>query len=56
MPGNGLAFAVRVGCQQHGIGGLTGFQDGVDVAFVAVDQLVGHGKAVLGIDRAVLAT
>ncbi len=36
------------------VGGLGGLGDGLDVLLVLLDQLVAHGEAVLGIDRAFL--
>ncbi len=50
MPGNGLAFAVRVGCQKDVVSVLDGLGDGIDVLLVALDQLVLHRKILRGID------
>jgi len=51
VPGNRLAFAVRVGGQQHFVGFLGGLDDGFDVLGVALDDLVFHAE-IFGIDRA----
>ena len=55
VPGDGLTLAVRVGGEQHIVGTGSCLEDGVDVALVAVDQLVGHGKTLRRVDRAVFA-
>jgi hypothetical protein len=54
VPGNGLALAVQVGGEIDVLGGLGRPGDRLDVFLVALDHLVIHGKAVLGIDRALL--
>ncbi len=51
VPGNRLAFAVRVGCQQHFVGLLGGLDDGLDVLGVALDDLIFHAE-IFSIDRA----
>ncbi len=52
VPGDGLAFAVRVRCEEDGVGVLDGLGDGIDVLRVAVDDLVLHAEVVVGIDGA----
>ena len=52
VPGDGFAFAVRVGRQVEVLGFLERARDGVDVFFVALDRLVVHGEVLVGIDRA----
>jgi hypothetical protein len=52
VPGNGLAFAIRVSRQEQAIRLLERLGDGVNVLFVLLDQLVLHGEVVIGIDRA----
>ena len=54
MPGDGLAFAIRVGCENQGVGTLQRLTDGAYVFLVAIDDLVLHREAVLGVDGAVL--
>ena len=51
MPGNGLAFAVRVSGQHQAIRLFQRPLDRLHVAFVALDDLIVHLEAVLGIDR-----
>ena len=53
VPGNGLAFAVEVGCEIDRLGLLRFLDDGADVLLAALVQLVGHREIVVGIDRAV---
>ncbi len=50
VPGNRLAFPIRVGGQQHFVGLLGGLDDGFDVLGIALDDLVLHREA-LGVDR-----
>ena len=52
MPADRLAFAIRVSGQIQRVRLARRFGNGVDVAFVLVDQAVVHGEAVVGIDRA----
>ena len=54
MPGDRLAFAIRVGREQDLVGVLGRSGDGVDVLLVALDQRVAHAEVVVGIDRAFL--
>ena len=54
VPGNGFAFAVRVGRQKEVLGFLQRARDGVDVFFVALDGAVTHRELLVGIDRAFL--
>ena len=54
VPGNGLALAIQIGGEIDGVGHPGRFLDGVDVFLVALDHVVLHGEAVLGIDRALL--
>ncbi len=54
MPGNGLAFAVKVGRQIERVGLLDRLDDGVDVLLVLFDQVVVHREIVIGIDGAFL--
>ncbi len=54
MPADRLAFAIQVGRQIDVIGQLGRLGDRVDVLLVALDDLVGHGETVFGIDRALL--
>ena len=53
MPGDGFAFAVRVGGQIEGVGFFGGGHDGIDVLFALGRHFVFHGEIVLGIDGAV---
>ena len=50
MPRNGFAFPIRVGCEVDVFGFFGTGDDGIDVFAVAADQLVLHGKAVVGIN------
>ncbi len=50
MPGDRLALAVRVSGQIKAIGLFQRLGDGIDMLAVFVDDLVLHGKIVLGID------
>ena len=50
MPRNGFAFPIRVGCEVDVFGFFGTGDDGIDVFAVAADQLVFHGKAIVGID------
>ena len=54
VPADRLAFAVRVGRKEDGVGRLGGAGDGLDVLLVLLDQLVAHGEVALGVDRAFL--
>ena len=54
VPGDRLAFAIQVGREIDVVGQLGGLGDGVDVLLVALDHLVVHGEAMLGIDRPLL--
>ena len=54
VPGNGFAFAIRVGRQIEVLGFLERARDGVDVFFVALDGAVAHREVLVGIDRAFL--
>ena len=51
---DGLAFAIQVGREIDVVGRLGRLGDRVDVLFVALDDLVGHGEVVLGVDRPLL--
>ena len=50
MPRNGFAFPIRVGCEVDVFSFFGTGNDGIDVFAVAADQLVFHGKAIVGID------
>ena len=50
MPRNGFAFPIRVGCEVDVFSFFGTGNDGIDVFVVAADQLVFHGKAIVGID------
>jgi len=52
MPGNGLAFAIRVSGQVQCLGTLGRLGDGIDVLDALFAERVVHGEIVLGIDRA----
>ena len=52
MPGNGLAFPIRVGGQIEVFGFAGGGHNSINVFDVAAHQLVFHGKVVIGVDRA----
>ncbi len=54
MPGDGLAFAIRVGCQNQRLGLAQRARDRIDVALVFLEHLILHPEAVVGIDRAFL--
>jgi hypothetical protein len=54
VPGDGLALAIRVSRQVQRLGFLQRLGDGLDVAFIALDQLIIHREAVVGVDRAFL--
>ncbi len=54
VPGDGLAFPVGVGRQIERVRLGGGLGDGLDVPLVFIDELVFHGEAALGIDRAFL--
>src|SRR6202158_5344985 len=51
VPRDRLAFAVWVGCQQHGVSHLDRFRDGVHMAGVSLDDFVLHAEIVIGVDR-----
>ena len=50
MPRNRFAFPIRVGCEVDVFSFFGTGDDGIDVFAVAADQLVFHGKAIVGID------
>ena len=50
MPRNGFAFPIRVSCEVDVFSFFGTGNDGIDVFAVAADQLVFHGKAIVGID------
>ena len=52
VPGNRLAFAVRVGGQIEDVGFFHRLDDGIHVFGIAFDQLVFHGEVVIGVDCA----
>ena len=54
VPGDGFAFAVRIGRKMQRFGFFQRFGDGFDVTFIALHQLVLHREAVIGVDRAFL--
>ena len=54
MPGDGLAFAVGVGCQIECVRLLERLDDGFDVFFIALDDLVLHREIMLRVDGAFL--
>src|SRR5688500_18654511 len=54
MPGDGLAFAIRVGREVERTGFLQSPRDGLNVLLVLVEDLVAHRKAMLRIDRTFL--
>ena len=54
VPADRLAFAIQVGRQIDVVGRLRRLGNRLDVFLVALDDLVGHGKVVLGIDRTLL--
>ena len=51
MPGNSFSLAIRVSCQQDAIRLFCRTHDGVDVFFVALDELVLHRELVIRIHR-----
>ncbi len=51
MPGNCLAFAVRVGCQQDFVSFFGRLDNGLDMLGVALDNLVFHAE-IFGVDSA----
>ena len=53
MPGNGFAFAIRVGGQEQRVGVLQSTDDRPHVFLVAVDDLVFHLEIGFRVDRAV---
>ena len=52
MPGDGLAFTIRVSGEIQCIGLLHRLDDGIHVALVLLDQVVLHGEVIIGIDCA----
>ena len=54
MPGDGLAFAIRVSGQIQRLRTLHRLGDGVDMFFVFLDEIVFHLEIVFGIDRPLL--
>ena len=54
MPGDRLAFAVRVGGEDQLVGALQGVGDVLDALLGAVVDLPGHGEIVVRLHRAVL--
>ena len=54
VPGDGLAFPVRVRGEVQGGGSLEGTRDGGDMLPVLLDDLVTHGEILVRVDRAVL--
>ena len=52
MPGDGFAFAVGVGGQIQRVGVAQRFFDGLHMLGVAIDRLIRHRKAALGVDGA----
>ena len=52
MPGDSLAFAVRVRCQIEGIGAFQSLGNGLDVTVVLFDDLIFHLEIVGRIDSA----
>ena len=54
VPGNGLAFAVRVGCQVEPIGPLERIGDIRDALVGPSVHLPDHGKALFGLHRSIL--
>ena len=54
VPGDRLALAIRVGGQIQRLRLAQRARDCLDVALVLLEHLVLHGKAVIGIDRALL--
>ncbi len=56
MPGDGLAFAVRVGRQIQRLGLLQRPGDGLDMLRILFQRLIAHGEAMLGVDRTLLGT
>jgi len=54
MPGNGLAFAVRIGGQPEFVGALEGLDDGLHMTLIALDGHITHGKIVFRIDGPLL--
>jgi hypothetical protein len=54
MPGNGLAFAVRVGGQDQLVGAFEGVGDVLDSLLAAGIDLPGHGEVVVRLHRAFL--
>ena len=47
MPGNGFAFAIRVGGQIQGFGLFQGLGDGLDVPVVLTSSVKGEGRSAL---------
>ncbi len=54
MPGNRLALAIRIGCQEQPAGALQGPGDLGDLAFAAVLRFPVHGEILVRADRAIL--
>ena len=54
VPGNGFAFAVRVGREEQGVGLAQHLGDGGDMFFLVLADLVFHGEVAFGIDGAFL--
>ena len=54
VPGDRLAFAVKVGREVEGFGLGSGLRDRVDMLLVAFDDLVVHREAARRVDRALL--
>ncbi|MNN28661.1 hypothetical protein D3C81_1422400 [compost metagenome] len=52
MPADGFSLAIRIGRQKDVVGALCGLDDGFNVLFVLLDQVVAHGETVVRIDRA----
>ncbi len=49
MPGDGLAFAIRIGSEPELVGATQGLGDGVHMSLVALDGSVAHGEIMFGI-------
>ncbi len=54
MPADRFTLAIRVGRQEDVVGALGGLDDGIDVLFVLLDEVVAHREVVVRIDRAFL--
>ena len=54
MPGDGLALAIRIGCQQQHLGTDGGGGDFLDLLGATTFRIPGHGEIGIRADRAIL--